>query len=501
MNIEKFEENWPEWKIKELIGEGSFGKVYKAIREERGVTSYSAIKVISIPQSDAELKSLHNNGLSEGAMKSYIEGIVGDCVNEIKLMESMKGTQNIVSVEDYKVSEKTDSIGYDIFIRMELLTSLNEYISDKKLTENEVIKICTDILGGLELCSRLGIIHRDIKTENIFVSDFGYFKLGDFGIACELSKAANNMSKKGTYNYMAPEVALGRKYDATADIYSLGSVLYKLLNNNRIPFLDPHKQLLRHDEFVNAYERRINGEPLLPPADVSEALSGVILKACAFNPKDRYQSPEQMRKDLDFITNKNADIKRKLKNKPLAICTIGLLLTSLIIFFILKGNNKVVDPPIAEPSWKSAANEFADRMAALANKDLRPVEIFEKNGKYGLAYVEGEIKVPPEYDKISSFKDGFAIVEKDGKCGFFDEYGDETVPLVYDDVFPFHDGFARVKKDEKMGLVNEYGKEVVPLIYDWIYIYDGDDRMLAEKDGTSFYIDRSGNKINYGGTE
>jgi len=228
MSIEKISTAWPEWRVVEQIGEGSFGTVYKAVREDHGVTSYSAIKVISIPQSDAELSSIRSEGLDASATRTYFKGIVTDFAAEIQLMESMKGTSNIVSVEDYKVLERTDKVGWDIFIRMELLTSLTDYTSGKKLSEREVIRLGQDICTALELCGRRNIVHRDIKPENIFVSSFGDYKLGDFGIARELEKTAGSMSSKGTHNYMAPEVTTSRHYDSTVDIYSLGLVLYPM---------------------------------------------------------------------------------------------------------------------------------------------------------------------------------------------------------------------------------------------------------------------------------
>ena len=137
MSIEKLSSIWPKWKVVKQLGEGSFGKVYKVERNEHTLTSYSAVKVISIPQSNAELESMRAEGLSKHGVLSYFEGIVTDFINEIKLMESMKGTTNIVSIEDYIVVEKNEEVGWDIFIRMELLTPLNSYIVDKKLSEAE----------------------------------------------------------------------------------------------------------------------------------------------------------------------------------------------------------------------------------------------------------------------------------------------------------------------------------------------------------------------------
>lgn len=307
MVVDNIESVWPEWKIIEQVGEGSYGKVFKATREEHGISSYSAIKVIAIPQNDSETESLRLEGLDKTATRTYYEEIVKDFVCEIKLMESLKGTPNIVSVEDYKVVEKTDRVGWDIYIRMEYLTSFNDYACDKKLTEIEIIKMGIDICSALEICSKRDVIHRDIKPENIFISDFGYFKLGDFGIARELEKTASAHSKRGTLNYMAPEVNNGSNYDSRADIYSLGIVLYKLLNNNRIPFLDPYKQLIQYRDRVKAVEKRMNGDPLPTPVQASEKIAAVILKACAYNPDDRFDNPNQLRMALKSLTNKDTE--------------------------------------------------------------------------------------------------------------------------------------------------------------------------------------------------
>ena len=110
--------------------------------------------------------------MDEESIRAYYEEIVEDFENEIRLMESLKGMQNVVSVEDYKIVERKQEIGWDIYIRMELLTPFNEYVTNNYLTEKEVIKIGIDICSALELCDRMNIIHRDIKPENIFINNF-----------------------------------------------------------------------------------------------------------------------------------------------------------------------------------------------------------------------------------------------------------------------------------------------------------------------------------------
>ena len=292
---------WPEWELIEKIGEGSFGKVYKAKRTERGRSFYSAIKIISIPASKGELDSVRSEMNNEQSTRGYFRNLVEDCIQEIYTMEHFCGNSHVVSFEDFKVVEYLDEIGWDISIRMEYLTSFMDYCTGKELTEKEVIKLGCDLAMALIYCRKLNIIHRDVKPENIFVSRFGDFKLGDFGIAREQAHTMSNMSKKGTYSYMAPEIYKGEKYDSSIDIYSLGIVLYKLMNQNRLPFLSLDKQLITYRDKETALARRMAGEKMPVPVNASAAFSHIILKACAYEPGKRYRKPEDMLRDLEKL--------------------------------------------------------------------------------------------------------------------------------------------------------------------------------------------------------
>lgn len=292
---------WPEWELIEKIGEGSFGKVYKAKRTERGRSFYSAIKIISIPASKGELDSVRSEMNNEQSTREYFRNLVEDCIQEIYTMEHFCGNSHVVSFEDFKVVEYLDEIGWDISIRMEYLTSFMDYCTGKELTEKEVIKLGCDLAMALIYCRKLNIIHRDVKPENIFVSRFGDFKLGDFGIAREQAHTMSNMSKKGTYSYMAPEIYKGEKYDSSIDIYSLGIVLYKLMNQNRLPFLSLDKQLITYRDKETALARRMAGEKMPAPVNASAAFSHIILKACAYEPGKRYRKLEDMLRDLEKL--------------------------------------------------------------------------------------------------------------------------------------------------------------------------------------------------------
>lgn len=295
MNINQV---WPEWNEDCVLGEGSFGKVYRAKRVEYGRTFYSAIKVLTVPKSQQEIKFARSQGMNDTEIYNYFQGLVDNLLNEITLMDNLKGAQNIVGIEDYKIIERQGEIGWDIFIRMELLTPFDSFVSNPEFSQKDVIRLGVDICTALEVCEQNYIVHRDIKPDNIFISRFGEYKLGDFGIARKLEATQANLSRKGTLNYMAPEVYKSEEYGANVDIYSLGLVLYTLLNNNRIAFLPPYPEPITYKDNEEALARRLSGEPLSLPCNASASLGTTIIKACAYRPQDRYQTATEFKNAL-----------------------------------------------------------------------------------------------------------------------------------------------------------------------------------------------------------
>ena len=307
MPIDILKQIWPEWSLGKRIGGGAYGTVYEASRNEYGVENHAAIKTISIPASEAEIDTLRSEGLDMQATKTHFQTIVNDFVNEIRLMVSLDGRPNIVNVKDYKVVEKKGEFGWHIFILMELLTPFAVYTCDHQMTEAEVIKLGCDICTAIETCADERIIHRDIKPGNILVHKSGDFKLGDFGIARKLENMTGGLSQRYTPKYMAPEVATSMYYDERVDIYSLGIVLYELLNGRRIPF-QPNRQINSLADIENAVRRRNSGEALPAPSNASPAMADLILRACAYDPNMRFASATEMKQALMSVANSTYQI-------------------------------------------------------------------------------------------------------------------------------------------------------------------------------------------------
>lgn len=147
------------WHVVRRIGTGSFGSVYEIEREDFGYTYKAALKVISIPRSDQDLTAVKNNvGKSEDSLAAYYQSVAAEIVKEFELMYQLRGTTNIVSYEDHEVRKHENDVGWDIMIRMELLTSLDMYTKEHVIRRQDVIRLGIDICKALNAQS-LDIIH------------------------------------------------------------------------------------------------------------------------------------------------------------------------------------------------------------------------------------------------------------------------------------------------------------------------------------------------------
>ena len=280
---------WPGWEVVRLIGRGSFGAVYEIQRDVFGETERAALKVITIPENDDDIEDLRVEGYDDESITSRFHSYLEDIVKEYSTMAKMKGHPNVVYCDDVKYVQHDDGIGWDIYIKMELLTPIMKCL-DQVENEQLVIDLGIAMCNALVLCKERNIVHRDIKPQNIFVSQDGAFKLGDFGIA-KTAERTTSGTKVGTYKYMAPEVYNNKPYGPAADQYSLGLVMYWLLNDRRTPFSTKKATASEEDE---ARKRRFDGEQIPPPAHGSKQLQAIVLKACAYDSKDRFTSASEM---------------------------------------------------------------------------------------------------------------------------------------------------------------------------------------------------------------
>ncbi len=293
-DLKSYEPFFGEWYIERPIYENEIGGIYE-IRKKDSDEPSKALKVIRMPDPGLD---------PEG---NYAEKLQVDYVAEIEMMQALKDHINVTAYEEYEVLSRGDEPGWDIVIRMEMVTPVPEYIRSNPFTIGDAVLLGCDVCSMLEFCHPHDIVHRNICPQNIFVSTDGVFKVGDFAIEDPNGNLLSTLTDIDANCYMAPEVYYGEDPVPSSDIYSLGLLLYGLLNNNRLPFMPPYPQPLALSDTVLANEKRFHGEPLPPPENAGEALSAIILKACSPEIEDRYASAAEMKDALNAVLYSQAE--------------------------------------------------------------------------------------------------------------------------------------------------------------------------------------------------
>ena len=298
--LKSYEPLFGEYELAEFIGGGSFGWVYK-VRQISRPSSFAALKVIPVPTSEYELHIWEDEYPQKDLLQKKIDQRMAKQIEEINALEMFEGNTHIVSYKLSSVKPYAGGLGYDILILMEYLQSLTQYLREHEIGEADVIQLGVDLCSALEIMRKKNVLHRDIKPQNIFYNELSGFKLGDFGIS-HSSMQEFFSSTAGTKVYAAPEIIKAEKIEAgdnSSDIYSLGLIMYQLLNDNKLPFVTDD---CNPDE---AFQKRLSNEPFPHIENVNGKLLSIINKACAFNRFDRFNNEMEMRKELEILQDNN----------------------------------------------------------------------------------------------------------------------------------------------------------------------------------------------------
>lgn len=266
------------YELLEKIGEGGMSEVYKAKCNK--LNRFVAVKILKKQFADNE----------EIAQKFKREATAIANLSDA----------NIVNILDVGTQEDIDYIVME-YVSGKTLKQLINYSG--KLSYNTAIKIALQIAKALDCAHRNNIIHRDIKPQNILVTEAGEVKVTDFGIAksTDSQTITNTTSIIGSAHYLSPEQAKGTYIDFRSDIYSFGIVLYEMVTG-RLPF--------EGDSPVTVALKHLQEEPV-PPKNINTAipdsLNKLILKAIQKEPIKRYQNAKEIIQDLQKI-QENPDI-------------------------------------------------------------------------------------------------------------------------------------------------------------------------------------------------
>ena len=229
-------------------------------------------------------------------------------INESKAV-AMLSHPNIVNIYDVSVK---DSLKYIVMELVEGITLKNYILKKGILSFNEIMSITEQILRALDHAHQKGVVHRDIKPQNIMMLKNGSIKVADFGIAKLPNAETVTMTDKaiGTVFYISPEQASGKKIDRRSDIYSLGVTMYEMATG-KLPFVA--------DSPVTVAIMQVKNRPR-PPREINDSLplglEQIILGAMEKNPDSRFQSAAQMLRHLAQVKNNPRTVFKMPKTEP-----------------------------------------------------------------------------------------------------------------------------------------------------------------------------------------
>lgn len=274
-----------DWQIERQIGEGRFGKVWliRRIDPFGGEEELAALKVVRITPSAEEIAACPAQGMTQEDLKEIYQQKLRRAIREIDIMRNLQGESSIVNYQDYELIPLEGEIGWELRIRMELLTSLRMYIQKQGISLETVADVGKSITSALSLCHHsnksMPIVHGDVKPGNIYYSRPHCFKLGDFGLSflmggCDITDA-------GTHTYLAPECLRGEPLSEKSDQYALGVVLRELLALGKWDLSDS----LVAQQYAQ--------------------LEAIVRRATAENPGERFENVDAMHAALEELGELN----------------------------------------------------------------------------------------------------------------------------------------------------------------------------------------------------
>lgn len=260
------------------------------------------LKRISVPASDSLVRALILSGAysDEASVHEYYGGVVEDIKAELEAGKTLAASGCFAAALSYQVEPKENGIGYDVYILYPLCISLSTLLAENLITNLRAINLGIDLCDAVAACREAGYLFENIKPENIFLMPNGKFLLGDLGLASVEDLKYSSVPEEYIGPYSAPELSdITASPNLTVDLYSLGMVLYRVYNANHGPFEDENTGEVMADKL------RLTGKPLPTPLFADYELAGIILKACAFQQEERYQSPEEMKQALVLYMQRN----------------------------------------------------------------------------------------------------------------------------------------------------------------------------------------------------
>ena len=260
------------------------------------------VKRISVPASDLQVRALILSGAypDDAAVHAYYGSVAEDIKNELDTGMRLAENGYFAGASSYQIEPKESGIGYDVYILYPRMVSLRAFLDHSAMTGLRAVNLGIDLCDALTACRDAGYLFENLKPENVFLTQSGRFLLGDLGLAPleDLQYASVPENYLGPYS--APELsAITASPNPTIDLYAVGMLLYRIYNGNHGPFEDEATGEAMADKL------RLTGKAMPTPLYADYELSAIILKACAFKPEDRYQTPQELKDALVEYMKRN----------------------------------------------------------------------------------------------------------------------------------------------------------------------------------------------------
>ena len=416
------------YQLGELIGRGGMADVYEGVDTRLG--RVVAIKLLKL--------DLANDPTFESRFRQEAQS------------SARMAHPTIVRVYDTGEDVNTDNFGNEQrrpFIVMEFVRGavLRDLMHQRRLTIEESIEYAEGVLTALEISHRAGIVHRDIKSANIMITESGQVKVMDFGIARVVSSntatQAHTSGIVGTAQYFSPEQARGEIVDFRSDLYSTGVLLYEMLAGQP-PF--------KGETAVSVAYQHVS-EAVVAPSEhnalISAELDHVVLRALAKNKDDRFQSAEEFREHLLAAAGVARDVKQSVAEVPLQIIEPD----PLSDFDALLRGEATPNIPVAKPVETSAT------VSSLG--DIPQVPVAEAAAKEAAEEFEvldepPVIKIPPMTTRL---KDSATLLAKTPELSKTPESSKAAPTTVIEN--PFADLGVQFPTEAAHGEITKRGRE------------------------------------------
>ena len=287
---------WPGWTTGKLLGRDNLSDIYELERKVGDHEEKAALKVYAIPKHERDIEEMYAEGYDQSSVADILKNYADNIVDEYSRVAMLKDCAYIVGFEDIRKVPQKNGIGWNVLVKMERLTALPKALPEK-IPEKLVIQVAYTVCAALMEAHNRGILHQEVRPQNIFQAENGEFKLGNLGVA-GFSQRTTDYVTLTDYMFMAPEIYNNQPHSKASDLYSLGLVLYWMLNERRLPFA---KQIVDGNSVKQAIKQRLAGDALPEPINGAAMLKDIVMKACAVKPEDRYKSAYEMLLDLEIL--------------------------------------------------------------------------------------------------------------------------------------------------------------------------------------------------------